>query len=55
MANGSMGDTFDDKILKSPLTVGRPRNEPGPAVYNSPVMAPDDPLKYIPGNSKKAR
>jgi hypothetical protein len=50
-----MGESFDDKILKSPLTVGRPKNEPGPAVNNSPVFDPADPLKLIPGNSKKAR
>lgn len=49
-----MGRSFDDKILKSPLTVGRPRKEPGPDVNNSPVMAPDDPLRLIPANSKKA-
>jgi hypothetical protein len=48
-----MGTAFDDKILKSPLTVARPKKEPGPAVNNSPVMAPDDPLKFIPSNSKK--
>jgi hypothetical protein len=49
-----MGKSFDDKILKSPLTVGRPKNEPGPEVHNNPVAAPSDPLKFIPGNSKKA-
>jgi hypothetical protein len=49
-----MGKAFDDKILKSPLTVGRPKKEPGPELNNSPVMAPDDPLKFIPSNSKKA-
>jgi len=52
---GSMGNTFDSKILKSPLTVGRPKGEPGPEVNNSPVMAPEDPLKFIPGNSRKAK
>jgi len=51
---GSFGKAFDDKILKSPLTVGRPKGEPGPEVNNSPVAAPSDPLKFIPGNSKKA-
>lgn len=49
-----MGKTFDDKILKSPLTVGRPKKEPGPDVYNNPVAAPADPLKLIPGNSRTA-
>ena len=49
----SMGRSFDDRIMKSPLTVGRPRKEPGPDVHNSPVAAPDDPLRYIPSNSKK--
>lgn len=48
------GKTFDDKILKSPLTVGRPKKEPGPDVANSPVMAPADPLKLIPGSSRTA-
>lgn len=50
----SFGKNFDDRILKSPLTVGRPKKEPGPDVNNSPVFAPDDPLRIIPANSKKA-
>jgi len=49
-----LGNTFDSKILKSPLTVGRPGQEPGPDVRNNPVAQPMDPLKFIPGNSKKA-
>jgi hypothetical protein len=49
----SMGKNFDDRILKSPLTVGRPRKEPGPDVNNSPVAVPDDPLRIIPDNSKR--
>jgi hypothetical protein len=49
-----LGQTFDEKILKSPLTVGRTGNEPGPDVRNNPVAMPSDPLKYIPGNSAKA-
>ena len=52
---GAFGKNFDDEILKSPLTVGRPRNEPGPEVNNNPVAKPEDPLKFIPGNSRKAR
>lgn len=48
------GKSFDEKILKSPLTVGRPTNEPGPDVRNNPVAMPSDPLKLIPGNQKKA-
>jgi len=48
------GNNFDDRILKSPLTVGRPTNEPGPDVRNNPVAAPADPLKLIPGNSVTA-
>lgn len=51
-----LGQNFDDKMLKSPLTVGRPnKNEPGPDVNNSPVMEPADPLKIIPGNAKTAQ
>lgn len=49
-----MGNTFDSEMLKSPLTVGAPKNEPGPDVHNNPVAAPDDPLKFVPGNSRKA-
>ncbi len=49
------GNTFDSDILKSPLTVGRPTNEPGPDVRNNPIAAPSDPLKLVPGNSKTAR
>ena len=52
---GSWGNTFDSTVLKSPLTVGRPANEPGPDVLNNPVARPGDPLNLIPGNSKKAR
>ena len=48
------GNTFDSKILKSPLTVGRTGQEPGPDVRNNPVAQPTDPLKLIPGNSRKA-
>lgn len=48
-----MGRSFDEDILKSPLTVGRPGREPGPEVHNSPVAQPADPMKYIPGNSRK--
>lgn len=54
MPKEAHGKSFDEKILKSPLTVGRPKNEPGPQVNNSPVFRPDDPLGFIPGNSKKA-
>ena len=50
----SMGRSFDDEMLKSPLTVGRPKADPGPDVHNNPVARPEDPLKLIPGNSKKA-
>ena len=49
-----MGKSFDTDMLKSPLTVGRPKNEPGPETNNIPVSKPEDPLRYIPGNSRKA-
>ena len=49
-----MGDTFDSDMMKSPLTVGRPGKEPGPDVNNNPIAMPDDPLKYVPGNSRRA-
>lgn len=55
MAPEKLGVNFDSSILKSPLTVGRPGNEPGPEVRNSPVMTPTDPLKLVPGNSATAR
>lgn len=47
-----MGNTLDKEIYKGPLTVGRPTNEPGPDVNNSPVGRPDDPLGFLPENSK---
>jgi len=50
---GKMGSTFDEEMLKSPLTVGRPRNEPGPEVHNSPVAKPEDPLRFLPENTRK--
>ncbi len=49
-----MGNTFDSEMLKSPLTVGRPGKEPGPDVHQNPVAKPDDPLKFLPSNSRKA-
>jgi hypothetical protein len=51
---GGWGNTFDADILKSPLTVGRPSNEPGPDVRNNPIAHPADPLSIIPMDSKKA-
>jgi len=51
---GKLGNTFDRDILKSPLTVGRPKGEKGPDVENTPVARPADPLKLIPGNSRTA-
>jgi hypothetical protein len=51
---GRMGTSFDEEMLKSPLTVGRPRNEPGPEVHNSPVLRPEDPLRLIPENARRA-
>ena len=44
----SMGNTFDEAVLKSPLTVGRTGNEPGPDVNNNPIARPKDPLGLIP-------
>lgn len=49
-----LGRNFDTEILKSPLTVGRPKGEKGPDAENIPVSKPDDPLRLIPGNSRKA-
>lgn len=49
---GKMGNSFDAKILKSPLTVGAPKNEPGPDVYNNPVAKPGDPLGLLPEGGK---
>jgi hypothetical protein len=48
------GRNFDDEMLKSPLTVGRPGREPGPDVHNNPIARPTDPMKFIPGNSRTA-
>jgi hypothetical protein len=49
----SMGNTFNEDILKSPLTVGRVGNEPGPDVYNNPIAQPKDPLGLIPEGGDK--
>ena len=49
-----MGKAFDDSMLNSPLTVGRPRNEPGPEVHNNPVADAADPLGLLPSNSRRA-
>ena len=48
-----MGNTFSSEILKSPLTVGRVGNEPGPDVYNNPVVDVKDPLGLIPEGGPK--
>ena len=48
-----MGNTFNEKILKSPLTVGRVGNEPGPDIYNNPIAMPKDPLGLIPEGGQK--
>ena len=50
----AMGDTFDSTVLKSPLTVGRTGNEPGPDVHNNPVVDVKDPLGLIPEGGPKA-
>lgn len=47
-----MGKSFDSEILKSPLTVGRPKKEPGPDANNNPVAQPGDPLGFIPKGGK---
>ena len=49
----SMGQTFNETILKSPLNVGRTGNEPGPDVNNNPVAMPKDPLGLIPEGGDK--
>jgi hypothetical protein len=49
-----MGNTFNSEILKSPLTVGRTGNEPGPDVNNNPIAQPKDPLGLIPEGGPKA-
>lgn len=50
-----LGTNFDTSLLKSPLTVGKPSAEKGPAVANTPIISPADPLGFLPGNSKKAK
>jgi hypothetical protein len=51
-----LGKNFDDKMLKSPLTVGRPnKNEPGPELHNNPVAMPRDPMGFLPGNASTAK
>jgi hypothetical protein len=49
----SMGNSYNETILKSPLTVGRTGNEPGPDVHNNPVATPKDPLGLIPEGGPK--
>ena len=48
-----MGNTFDEKVWKRPLTVGRTGNEPGPDVHNNPIAPPQDPLGVIPDGGPK--
>lgn len=50
-----LGKNFDDKLLKSPLTVGRPKGEKGADVANTPVAHPNDPLGFIPGGGKRGK
>ena len=48
-----MGDTFNERVLKSPLTAGRVGNEPGPDIHNNPIAMPKDPLGLIPEGGQK--
>ena len=50
----AMGNTFNSEILKSPLTVGRIGNEPGPDINNNPIARPRDPLGLIPEGGDRA-
>ncbi len=50
---GEMGNNFNSEILKSPLTVGRTGNEPGPDVNNNPAVDVKDPLGLIPEGGPK--
>lgn len=43
--------TFDDAFL-TPLNEQKLYGEPGPDVFNPPVMTPEDPLGFVPGGTK---
>lgn len=47
-----MSGDFDKSMLKSPLTVQKKGQEPGPGVNNIPVAQPPDPLGYMPKKGK---
>jgi hypothetical protein len=46
--------TFDDSFI-SPISEQRLKDEPGPDVFNVPVLGPEDPLKLVPGGTKKGK
>lgn len=44
-----MSNSYKDSTLKTPLSVGKNKGEPGPDVNNPPIARPSDPLKFMPG------
>ena len=53
MPNKLSKHTLDESFI-SPLNEQRLTQEPGPDVFNIPVISPADPLKLIPQQAKKA-
>lgn len=43
-------NVFDDAFL-TPLNEQKLYGEPGPDVFNPPVLTPPDPLKFVPGGA----
>lgn len=50
-----MGNTYNSSVMKTPLTVGKPKGEKGPDVNNNPVMKPEDPLGFIPSGGDRGK
>lgn len=44
-------NVYDDAFL-TPLSEQKLHGEPGPDVFNPPVLTPADPLGFVPGGAK---
>lgn len=50
---GALNKKAYDSSFITPMSEQRLGAEPGPEIFTSPVLDPGDPLKLIPGGSKK--
>lgn len=51
-SRGLKKNSFDEAFI-SPITEQRFGSEPGPDIFTIPVIGPEDPLRLVPGGTKK--